>query len=348
MDTRNEILDFASKHKIFRTSDVVKGLKTKVSRQQVSYILNDLFKKNMLVRQGSGAFIFYALPSNVFALKKLINKRLTNNNLKEHEVLDEVKRSSPFLNSLKENVDSIFNYAFSEMLNNAIEHSTSKLIDVHVGNDKDNLTFIVRDFGIGVFRNVMQKRNLKSELEAIQDLLKGKTTTQPQLHSGEGIFFTSKVGDVFVFESFNYRLRIDNTVKDIFVEEITPIKGTKVTFELSLKSKRHLNDVFKEYTNPTSYAFDKTEIHIKLYTMGTIYVSRSQARRVLNNLDKFKSVILDFDNVPTIGQAFADEIFRVFAQKHPEIVTRPINMNEAVDFMIKRVEKPQLELIKEE
>lgn len=340
MDTRSEILSFATKSKIFRTSDVVKGLNNKVSRQQVSSVLNDLFKKGLLVRQGSGAFVFYALPSNARALKRLTHKRLLNNNLKEHEVLDEIKKSSPFLVSLKENVDSIFNYAFSEMLNNAIEHSSSKQITVEVQADKDNLTFIVRDFGIGVFRSVMQKRKLKSELEAIQDLLKGKTTTQPQSHSGEGIFFTSKVGDIFILESFNLRLRIDNVIKDIFVEEIKPIKGTKVTFELSLASKRHLNDVFKEYTNPASYEFDKTEIHIKLYTMGTIYVSRSQARRVLTNLDKFKSVVFDFDQVPTVGQAFADEIFRVFANKHQDIQLTPINMNEAVDFMVRRVERP--------
>ncbi|MDP3998370.1 MAG: DUF4325 domain-containing protein [bacterium] len=340
MDTRSEILNFASKHKIFRTSDVVKGLKNRISRQQVSSILNDLFKKKLLARQGSGAFVFYALPANSRALKKLIHKSLLNNNLKEHEVLDEIKKSSPFLTGLKENIDSIFNYSFSEMLNNAIEHSSSKLINVEVQTDKDNLAFVVRDFGIGVFRSIMQKRKLKSELEAIQDLLKGKTTTQPQSHSGEGIFFTSKVGDVFILESFNLRLRIDNVIKDIFVEEIKPIKGTKVTFELSLTSKRHLNDIFKEYTNPTSYAFDKTEIHIKLYTMGTIYVSRSQARRVLTNLDKFKSVVLDFDQVPTIGQAFADEIFRVFASKYSEIQITPINMNKAVDFMVRRVNKP--------
>lgn len=347
MDTRSQILGFANKNKIFRTSDVVKGLKSKVSRQQVSHLLNDLFKKGMLVRQGSGAFVFYALPVNANSLKELIHKRLMNNNLKEHEVLDQIKKSSPFLSGLKENVDSVFNYAFSEMLNNAIEHSRSKSIEVSVESNKDILSFIVRDFGIGVFRSVMEKRNLKSELEAIQDLLKGKLTTQPQSHSGEGIFFTSKVADVFILESFGIRLRIDNLIKDVFVEETNAVKGTRVIFEISLNSKRHLNDIFKEYTNPTSYAFDKTEIHIKLYTMGTIYVSRSQARRVLNNLDKFKTVILDFNQVPTIGQAFADEIFRVFSQKHPDIKISPINMNEAVDFMVRRVERPQSSLIKE-
>ncbi len=340
MDTRSQILNFAKRNKIFRTSDVVKGLRNKVSRQQVSYLLNDLLKKNKLVRQGSGAFIFYALPDNANALNKLIHRRFLNENLKEHEVLDQMKSSSPFLGSLKENVDSIFNYSFSEMLNNAIEHSKSSLIEVGVESNKDFLIFVVRDFGIGVFRSVMQKRHLNSELEAIQDLLKGKLTTQPQSHSGEGIFFTSKVADIFILESFGLRLRIDNIIKDIFVEEIPTIKGTKVTFEVNLNSKKHLNDIFKKYTNPASYEFDKTEIHVKLYTMGTIYVSRSQARRILNNLDKFKTVILDFDKVPTIGQAFADEIFRVFSQKHPDIKISPINMNEAVDFMVRRVEKP--------
>ena len=186
----------------------------------------------------------------------------------------------------------------------------------------------------------MQKRHLDSELEAIQDLLKGKTTTQPRSHSGEGIFFTSKIADLFILESFNYRLRIDNRIKDIFIEKINNLKGTKVTFKISVDTKKHLNEVFVAYqTDPKDYAFDKTEIQIKLYNLGTIYVSRSQARRVLTNLEKFKLVILDFDKVPTIGQAFADEIFRVFAQKQPQTQIKPMNMNEAVKFMVGRVEK---------
>ena len=93
----------------------------------------------------------------------------------------------------------------------------------------DTLVFFVNDFGIGVFRNVMQKQKLKSELEAIQDLLKGKTTTQPHAHSGEGIFFTSKVADIFSLESFGKKLTINNILNDIFIEEVKPSKrGTKV------------------------------------------------------------------------------------------------------------------------
>ncbi|HXK31411.1 MAG TPA: STAS-like domain-containing protein, partial [Candidatus Paceibacterota bacterium] len=83
---------------------------------------------------------------------------------------------------------------------------------------------------------------------------------------------------------------------------------------------------------------DKTEVRVKLYLMGGIHVSRSQARRVLSGLEKFKTVILDFENVPTVGQAFADEIFRVFKNKHSDIQLIPTNMNEGVNFMINRVE----------
>ena len=72
-----------------------------------------------------------------------------------------------------------------------------------------------------------------------------------------------------------------------------------------------------------------------------VFVSRSQARRVLSGLEKFRVVILDFDRVSMIGQAFADEIFRVFNIKYPNIDIRPENANSSVLFMIDRVEKPE-------
>lgn len=72
--------------------------------------------------------------------------------------------------------------------------------------------------------------------------------------------------------------------------------------------------------------------------MGTVYMSRSQACCVLAGFEKFKKIIFDFDRVPSIGQAFADEIFRVFQSRYPHISIEPINMNDAVKFMVGRVE----------
>ena len=344
MDLKELILKLASQRKKIKTSDVVKELNNTKSRQYVNSVIRDMVNRKLLLKGGTTAGSFYVLPQNSHLIGDKITVKLKREDLEEHKVFDDLKGKALFINDLKENASSILFYAFTEMLNNAIEHSRSQYVEMSIRKNKENIMFIVDDFGVGVFRNVMQKRKLKSELEAIQDLLKGKTTTQPHSHTGEGIFFTSKIADVFILESFEYRLRVDNTIKDVFIEELAPQKrGTKVIFILSLASKKHLNDVFSQFvTKQGDVSFDKTEIKVRLYASGTVYISRSQARRILAGLDKFKTIILDFDRVTTVGQAFADEIFRVFQQRHPNIKVLPINMVEPVKFMINRVEKPSL------
>lgn len=336
MSMQESILQLALKDERIATRDIAN--KFGVSRQYANSVIKKLVKEGVLIKFGSTKSAFYVHSKYAHKVTKKISRRFKNKNLAEHEVLDDIQKHVTLISSLGDDLKSIYDYAFLEMLNNAIEHSKSENIEIDIEKKDNNLIFHVNDFGIGVFKNVMHKRKLKSELEAIQDLLKGKTTTQPKFHSGEGIFFTSKIADIFVLESFSLKLTIDNVANDIFLEEIKPMKrGTKVHFLISLNSKKHLSDIFKKYqTDSTEIAFDKTEIHIKLYTMGTIHISRSQARRVLTDLDKFKQIIFNFDQVPAVGQAFVDEIFRVFKNKHPDINIESINMNEAVKFMVER------------
>jgi len=47
--------------------------------------------------------------------------------------------------------------------------------------------------------------------------------------------------------------------------------------------------------------------------------------------------LLDFSGVEMIGQAFADQIFRVFRNEHPDINLVRINTNDDVEKMIQRV-----------
>jgi len=332
-----KILKLAREKKKIQTSDVVQLLG--FSRQYVARIIKKMVEEGKLVKSGEFKYTFYALPENFLILGKEIKKRVKNIGLSEDKVLAEIASQAPYIYQ-NDNSGSIFDYAFSEMLNNAIEHSKSNYIEINVNTLDNKIIFVVQDFGIGVFRNIMKKRKLISEFEAIQDLLKGKTTTAPQAHSGEGIFFTSRIADVFSLESFGLKLTIDNQIKDIFIEEVKPAaKGTRVSFQISKKTNQHLSEIFGKYTDKEEFGFNKTEIKIKLYTMGTIYISRSQARRVLSGLEKFKTVVMDFDQVPTVGQAFADEIFRVFKIKYPDIEIIPINMNKTVEFMVGRVEK---------
>lgn len=337
-ETKKKILHYIETNKRATTGDLV--AKFRISRAQVAFYLKALVQEGEIVKTGSTKASVY-MPKGTRIQTQRIILELKNADLKEHEILQRIRSSFSILHEAKENIQSILDFAISEMLNNAIEHSLSKRIQITVETHPETIEFTVRDFGVGVFRNVMKKYKLKNELEAMQDLLKGKSTTAPLAHSGEGIFFTSKMADVFQLTSFKWRLRVDNTIRDIFFEPIErSVKGTSVTFVIDNKSNRHASAVFNQYTsNDDDKTFSKTEILVRLYTSGTIYVSRSQARRILTGLDKFKTIILDFKNVPTIGQAFADEVFRVFKARYPSIKIVPVETNEAVQFMIDHAQR---------
>ena len=342
MITRDKLLELAGqKDKIFVSRLAVQFA---VSRQYLGRLINELVKAGKLIKVGETRYAYYILPEYAQQHPEILPaqyiKTFINASLEEHVILSRIEQEYPSLGKLPENIRSIFTYAFSEMFNNAIEHSQSKTIRIEVAVQNKRLLFVVEDYGIGIFRNVMRERNLKSEFEAMQDLLKGKTTTMPKSHSGEGIFFTSKVGDMFILDSYGYQLMIDNKLPDVFIEKVNKIKkGTRVTFSLNISASLRLNDIFKKYTDigaGKDYGFDRTEIRIKLYTMAGIYISRSQARRVLAGLEKFKVIVFDFDKVSVVGQAFADEIFRVFRHKYPDIRLETENMNESVNFMVER------------
>jgi anti-sigma regulatory factor (Ser/Thr protein kinase) len=343
MLSKEKILAIAKQKKKITVANLLKQFS--VSRQYLNRLIKELVVSEKLIKLGVTRYAFYVLPEYLQSHQKIssrYSKVFQNKNLEEHKVFDQIEDSLPIVKKLHENIRSIFTYAFSEMLNNAIEHSGSARIGVEVSIEGEILSFTIQDSGVGVFRNVMKQRELKSELEAIQDILKGKTTTMPKSHSGEGIFFTSKAGDSFTLDSFGYQLIVDNEIPDVFVKTVKKIKrGTRVIFKISIKSKQHLNEVFKRYTHiagGNDYGFDKTEIRVKLYTVGGVHISRSQARRVLSGLEKFKIIVFDFDKVPTVGQAFADEVFRVFHNKYPQIKLEVENMDEGVKFMVKRAQ----------
>jgi len=60
-------------------------------------------------------------------------------------------------------------------------------------------------------------------------------------------------------------------------------------------------------------------------------------------LESFDTVLLDFKGIKSIGQAFADEIFRVFKLSHPNIGVDVINAAEGVRYMIDRAKNKELE-----
>ena len=75
---------------------------------------------------------------------------------------------------------------------------------------------------------------------------------------------------------------------------------------------------------------------IKHFETGQTFLSRGEARQLTAGFEEFSEIRLDFSKVESVGQGFADEVFRVWAKKHASIRLIPIHMNEAVEFMVKR------------
>jgi anti-sigma regulatory factor (Ser/Thr protein kinase) len=242
--------------------------------------------------------------------------------------------------TLKPNVMGIAHYGFTEMLNNANDHSEGTAVSVHVNVMDGQLTIAILDNGVGIFEKIGKALNLPDRRLAMLELSKGKFTTDPSRHSGEGVFFTSRMFDRFQIDanSLCYNHDIENADDWLHEGEPVPLVGTLIRMTLSLDSKRASREVFDAFSGADGdYGFDKTVVPVKLARIGDEnLVSRSQAKRLVARFEGFKTIRLDFNGVDEIGQAFADEIFRVFAAAHPNVALVPVEANEAVMRMVNR------------
>ena len=338
MELRTLILNTINKQGQITTADIVG--QTGLSRAYAQRFLKNLADEGVIFLMGKANQARYIISSKKGeSIEKplRVHRIVLNKDLAEDKVLHQIKEKSAIFQGVAANISSIVDYAFTEMLNNAIEHSTSEKIDLIIMKTATDIRFTVADRGVGIFINIMKIKHLHTTIEAIQDLLKGKETTAPDAHSGEGIFFTSKVADLLTIKSFEKKLVFDNLGQDIYIKDVQSVKGTKVDFVLGLKSKKKLADLFNEYTDD-SFQFSKTAVKVKLYHQDVDYVSRSQARRILAGLEKFKTIELDFKDIKTIGQAFADEVFRIWQSARKDVKFVVKNANENVMIMIKRAQ----------
>ena len=249
-------------------------------------------------------------------------------------------RVLPLLLEAPENVRDICNYGFTEMVNNAKDHSGSPTVSVSAEVTAATVKMFVIDDGVGIFRKIKDALRLEDDRHAILELVKGKFTTDPERHTGEGVFFTSRMFDWFGIGSGRLALVHRRESGDFLIEDREPRVGTMAALEIETSSTRTIKEVFDRYaTEQDDYAFQRTHVVVALVEVeGDKLISRSQAKRVLARLERFKEVMLDFKGVESIGPAFADEIFRVFRREHPSVHLIPVATNEEVQRMIRRAE----------
>ncbi len=328
-EIRQFILDNVEKYP--RDVAVLASQEFGITRQAVNKHIKQLVEQNALVVNGS-------TRNKSYQLHPLVQWTQTYklNGLEEDRVWDsDIK---PRIAGLPDNVSDIWVYGFTEMLNNAIDHSSGKSVVVRLEKTAIYTQIIIRDNGEGIFKKIQRELYLQDERHAVLELSKGKLTTDPSRHSGQGIFFTSRMFDEFVIISgsvhFSHKF---NTPEDWIFENDGIQFGTTVFMKLNNNTSRTSKQIFDEFSSADDYAFTKTVVPVQLAQYGDEkLVSRSQAKRLLAGLDKFKVVVLDFSGVEAIGQAFADEVFRVFKRQHPEIEVVGLNTSKEVEQMISR------------
>lgn len=255
--------------------------------------------------------------------------------LREDVVWQEV--FAPVVSDLAENVRDIWRYGVTEMVNNAVDHSGSAEVQVGVSRNALHTDGWVADDGEGIFLKIQRALGLYDPRESILELAKGKLTTDPARHSGEGIFFTARVFDGFEIRSGRLHYLHGHDELDWLLERPADAPGTLVLMRLANDSPRQLRTVFDEFAAPEEYTFAKTVVPVRLAQYeGEKLVSRSQAKRLVARFERFRHVVLDFEGVAEIGQAFADEVFRVFATAHPAVEIVATNMTPAVRQMVTR------------
>ena len=301
-----------------------------ISRQAASARVSAAVRAGLLVRQGVGRGVRYALAET-----HRFEQHFERAGLSE----DRVWRSlcAPVVADLPGNVRDIWQYGLTEMINNAVDHSGAAVVRVGIVRNALFTQAWVADDGEGIFLKIAKALDLYDPRESMLELAKGKLTTDPANHSGDGIFFLSKVFDLFDIRSGALHFMHDEGLDDVLIERPKDAPGTLVLMRLSNQSTRTTKEIFNKFAAPDEFTFAKTIVPVRLAQHeGEKLVARSQAKRLTMRFERFMSVMLDFDGVEEIGQAFADEVFRVFQNAHPETRLEPVNMSPAVKDMVSR------------
>jgi len=301
-----------------------------VSRQAAHYHLKRLEDRGILLHLGAGRggrYLRRADRATTFALAGLQEDLIWS---AEFRALDDL---SP---DIFENprVRPILTWAFTEMLNNAIDHSGGEEVEARWYLTAGQIAFEIEDDGIGALRRMRESRALGSDFEAIGEIAKGKQTSAPERHSGLGIYFTSRMVGRFFLSSGNLTWTVDNRRDDQAVGWLERERqGTLVRCEVDLSTSVRPIEVFDEFSAPDLHGFNKSTVRVSLFGEGD-FVSRSEAKRIGAHLEDFNLVELDFSGIEQVGQGFIDELFRVWQLAHPETRLVPINANPAIMSMI--------------
>lgn len=305
-----------------------------ITRPTVLARVDRLIREGYLKRSGSATRPTYSLGES-----RRCYVRFPLAGLAEDDVW--TRQIAPLLANVAENVRALCHHGATEMINNAIDHSAGTELTLIVDRSRRQIAIVIDDDGIGIFRKIARHLQLPDERLALLELAKGKFTSDPKNHSGEGVFFSSRMFDRFQIHSNELVFDHDaNLPLDLVDEAGIDRAGTTVTMVVALDSSRIAQEIYAKYSSgPDEFTFARTVVPVRLARIGEDeLVSRSQAKRLLERVDRFTVVEFDFSGINSIGQAFADEVFRVFAIAHPDVELIASHAATEVQQMVRRAE----------
>ena len=246
--------------------------------------------------------------------------------------------------ALPDTVARMAQHAFTELLNNAIEHSGGSSVTVSMRQTPLQLQLLVSDDGRGIFDAIGETYQIDDPAEAMLELAKGKLSTCPDRHSGRGLFFTARLADVIDLHANDVAFQQRDWQRQQWQPRRPACRrGSSVYVAICMDTTRTLDDVLRRYSlDGEGYGFDRTVVPLRLISSPQVALaSRAQARRVASRLQCFRRVELDFDGLADIGHGFADELLRVFRQQHPEVDLVPVNMAPAVARLVDSVREAE-------
>jgi anti-sigma regulatory factor (Ser/Thr protein kinase) len=239
--------------------------------------------------------------------------------------------------SLRPNVASLAQHAFTELLNNAIDHSGGTHVTVSVRQTAMYLQMLVSDDGCGLFDRIQQTWQIGDARLAMLELAKGKLSSDPDRHCGHGLFFTARCADMLDLHANRQAFQRRPGHDGWFDVRPQARDGTTIFLAIDLDTPRTLDAVLRSHA-VQGHGIDTTVVPLRLLTGPQIgLMSRAQARRVSARLAQFGRARLDFEGIADIGPAFADELFRVYARSHPQVTLVPQGVSPRVAAMIASV-----------
>ncbi|WP_422018208.1 STAS-like domain-containing protein [Roseateles sp.] len=239
--------------------------------------------------------------------------------------------------ALPGHVQRMVRHGFTELVNNAADHSGGTSVTVSLRQTPTHAQLLVSDDGIGVFDKICTAFQLEDPQHAMLELSKGRLTSAPDAHTGRGLFFSSQLADVF-------DIHANNTAYQKRAWESTgwrrgralPRQGSSIYMAIALNTTRTLDGVMQAWsTQGDGIEFDQTRVPLRLLAgEGQALDSRAQARRVGARLTTFKRAEIDFDGVTDVGHGFTDELFRVFSRANPQVELVATNMTPRIAALV--------------